>query len=59
MNCSGVVIGMKLLLDLVNINVRDFGVLSIEDLGQFLKSWATGLDVEEVDEEEFQEDPDL
>ena len=49
----------RLLLDLVHVQVCDLSVLSVEDLGQFLKSWSSGLNVEEVDECEFDEDPDL
>lgn len=49
----------RLLLDLVHVQVRDLGVLAVEDLGEFLERWAAGLDVEEVDECEFDEDPDL
>jgi hypothetical protein len=47
-----------LLLDLVHIQVGDLSVLAIEDLAELLESWASGLNVEEVDECEFDEDPD-
>jgi hypothetical protein len=49
---------VRLLLDLVHVQVGDLSILSIEDLGEFLESWASGLNVEEVDECEFDEDPD-
>jgi hypothetical protein len=49
----------RLLLDLVHVQVGDLSGLPIEDLGEFLKRWASGLNVEEVDECKFDEDPDL
>jgi hypothetical protein len=48
----------RLLLDLIQVQVGDLSVLSVEDLAEFLQSWASGLYVEEVDECEFDEDPD-
>ncbi len=36
----------------------DLSVLAVEDLAEFLESWASGLNVEEVDECEFNKDPD-
>lgn len=50
---------LRLLLDLVHVQVCNLSVLSVEDLSQFLKSWSSSLNVEEVDECEFDEDPDL
>lgn len=52
------VVGLLLLLDLVNVKVGDFGILTIEDLGELLERGALGLNVKEVDEEELEEDPD-
>ena len=49
----------RLLLDLVHVQVGDLCILSVEDLGEFLESWASGLDVEEVHECKFDEDPNL
>jgi hypothetical protein len=46
------------LLDLVDVQVSDLCILSVENLGEFFKGWASGLDIEEVDECEFDEDPD-
>jgi hypothetical protein len=40
-------------------NMSDLSLIAIEDLGNLLKSRALGLNVEEHDEEEFEEDPDL
>jgi len=39
--------------------MRDLGILTIEDLSQFFEGRAFSFDVEEVDEKEFDEDPDL
>jgi hypothetical protein len=50
---------LRLLFDLVHIQVCNLSVLSVEDLSQFLKSWSSSLNVEEVDEREFDKDPDL
>jgi hypothetical protein len=50
---------VRLLLNLVHVQVCDLSALSVEDLSQFLESWSSGLNVEEVDECEFNEDPDL
>jgi hypothetical protein len=47
------------MVKLLNINARNFCLLAIEDLGHLFESWAPGLDVQEADEEEFEEDPDL
>lgn len=44
---------------LLESDIRDLGIVAIEDPGNFLQGRATGFDVEEVDEEEFDEDPDL
>ena len=48
---------LNLLLDLLEINMRHLGIITIEDLSQLLESGTPGLDVEEVDEAEFDEDP--
>jgi hypothetical protein len=34
-------------------------ILTVEDLGQLFESRSASLDVEEVDEEKLNEDPDL
>jgi hypothetical protein len=39
--------------------VSYLGAFSVEDSGEFFKCRATGFDIEEVDENEFEEDPDL
>jgi hypothetical protein len=44
---------------LVDVEVCDFGVLAVKDLGDLFEGWAAGLDVEEVDEDELAEYPDL
>lgn len=48
---------LNLLLDGPHIDVRD-SVLAIEDLGDLLQRRALGLDVEEVDEDELDADPE-
>ena len=50
---------LLLLLDLVEVEVRDLGVVAVDDLGQLLERRAPGLDVHEVDEAQLQEDPAL
>lgn len=45
--------------DFGQINMGHGCFLAIEDLGQLFKSRATSLNIEEVDEEKFDEDPDL
>lgn len=45
--------------DLLKIDVGNIGVLTIKDLSDFLESGTLGLDVEEADEAELDEDPDL
>jgi hypothetical protein len=44
---------------MLNIDVSDLSLITIEDLGDLLKSGTTGLDVEDSDEDEFEEDPAL
>ena len=44
---------------LVEIDLRDFGVLAVEDLGDLLERRAAGLDVQEVHEHELEGDPAL
>jgi hypothetical protein len=39
--------------------VADLGVLAVEDFGQLFQRWTLGFDVEEVDEDELDKDPDL
>ena len=34
-------------------------IVAVEDLGDLLEGWAVGFDVEEVDEDEFAEVPEL
>jgi hypothetical protein len=48
---------LNLLLDLLKINMRHLGIITIEDLSQLLESGTPGLDVEEVDEAELNKDP--
>jgi hypothetical protein len=51
--------GHNVSLDSLEIDVGDLSVFTIEDLGDFFKSGATSLDVEDADEDEFEEDPAL
>lgn len=50
---------VNLLLDLLQINMCDSSIFTIEDLSQFLESGTTGLNVEEVNKDKFDEDPNL
>ena len=51
------VVNVNVFLDFIHVQMCDFGILAIEDLGEFLERGATSFDIEEVDEEEFKEDP--
>jgi hypothetical protein len=55
----GVASFVKLFLDCCHIQVSYLGAFSVEYSGEFFECRATGFDIEEVDEKEFQEDPDL
>jgi len=44
-------------LNLFKIDLTDLSIIAIEDLGNLLKGWSFGLDVEEVDEDEFKSNP--
>lgn len=46
-------------LHLLEIDMCNLSLLTIEDLGNLLESWATGFDVKEGDKDEFKENPDL
>ena len=48
---------LNLLLDLLEIDMRHLGIITIEDLSQLLESGTPGFNVEEVDEAELDEDP--
>lgn len=48
-----------LLLDLVQIHVRNGSILAVDDLGQLLESGSLGLDVYEVDKGELDSNPAL
>lgn len=50
---------MRLLLDLVDVDMSDLGLVAIDDLGQLLEGGSLGLDVHEVDEAQLEEDPAL
>ncbi len=49
---------VDLLLDLVQIQMSNLCLITIEDLGEFFQSGTAGLDHEEVHENKFAEDPD-
>jgi hypothetical protein len=49
---------MNLLLNLMQINMCDNSIFTIKDPSQLLESRAPSLDVEEVNKEEFNKDPD-
>lgn len=48
-----------ILSNLVSINDGDLSFVTIEDLGDLFESRALSLDVEEDDEDELKEDPNL
>lgn len=48
-----------ILVHIVNVDVRNLCLVSVEDLCEFFESGTSGLHVEEVDKDEFDEDPDL
>lgn len=50
---------LGLLLDLVEVELRDCGVVAVDDLGELLEGGALGLDVHDVDEDELEGDPAL
>ena len=49
----------QVLLDLMDVDTTNLGLVAIDDLGQLLKGWALGLDVHEVHEDELEENPAL
>lgn len=51
--------GVDVLLDLVEVEVGDDGLVAVEYLGDLLEGRALGLDVEEVDEDELDKVPEL
>lgn len=51
-------VAVDLLLNLIHIDVRN-SILAIEDTSDFLEGGSLGLDVEEVDEDELDADPEL
>lgn len=52
-------IGVNLLLDLVDVDVRNVGISTVEDSTNLLKSRAFSLNVDEVDEDELAKVPEL
>ena len=50
---------VNLLFNLLEVNICDISIFTIEDLSQFLESGTTGLNVEEVNEDKFDKDPNL
>lgn len=50
---------LNLLLDLADIEVRNIGLVAIDDLDKLLEGRAPSLDVHEVHEDEFGKDPAL
>lgn len=53
------VIAVDVLLNLMNIQMCNFSLVSIENLGEFLEGRAFCFDVEKVNENKFHENPDL
>jgi len=52
-----VVDGMGFFLDIVEVDVSN-GIFSVEDLGDLFQSWSLGLNIDEVNPDEFETDPD-
>lgn len=50
---------LGLLLDLADVDVGNVGLVAVDDTGELLEGGSLGLDVHEVDEAEFEEDPAL
>jgi len=48
-----------LLLDLLEVQLRDGSIVAVDDLGELLEGRTLGLDVHEVDEDELGGDPAL
>jgi len=51
-------LNLKIFLNLVHVQVGDQCLITVKELGKFLKSWASSLNIEEVDEEPFDNNPD-
>lgn len=51
--------GSNLFFNFMQINVGHGCIITVEDLGQLFESRSASLDVEEVDEQKLNEDPDL
>jgi hypothetical protein len=51
--------GHDVSLNGLEVNVGNLRIITVEDLGDLLKGWATSLDVEDADEDELEEDPAL
>lgn len=45
--------------DLVDINMSNFSLFTVKDLGNLLKGRTAGFDVEDGDEDKLEEDPAL
>lgn len=56
---GGFSLNVDIFLNFMQINMCHSCVLAVEDLGQLFKSRATSFNVEEVDEQKLDEDPDL
>lgn len=54
-----VAVGVGIPSKVVGINMSNLSLMPIENLGNLLEGWALCLDIEEGDEDEFEEDPDL
>lgn len=49
----------NLRLHRLEVDMRDFRLVAVEDLGDFFERGAARLDVGAADEDELEEDPDL
>ena len=52
-------VDVRLLLDLVDVDVRNLGGVAVDDLGELLEGGAARLDVHEVDKGKLEGDPAL
>jgi hypothetical protein len=51
--------GHDVSLHSLEVDVGNLRIITVEDLGDLLKGWATGLNVEDADEDKLEEDPAL
>jgi len=50
---------LHVLLHRLKFQISDLCILAIKDLGEFFNCWTSSFAVEELDEDKFDEDPNL